>query len=77
MLHFDPSYLPCLGLWLCFGGWPDDSEHRQVAVALEPTVAARGSLEDAVRDGVAVLAPYETHSWRIEFHVAGLDGAIN
>jgi galactose mutarotase-like enzyme len=78
ILHFDPSQLPYLGLWLCYGGWPDGSEQRQVAVALEPAVAARGSLEDAVRDGVAsVLAPHDTHSWRIEFHIAGLDGMLS
>jgi galactose mutarotase-like enzyme len=77
VLHFDPACLPYLGLWLCYGGWPDDSEHRQVAVALEPTVAARGALEDAIRDGVApVLAPEETHSWSIEFHIAGLEETI-
>jgi galactose mutarotase-like enzyme len=78
VLHFDPVCLPYLGLWLCYGGWPEDSEHRQVAVALEPTVAPRGSLEDAVRDGIApTLAPYETRAWSIEFHIAGLAGAIS
>jgi len=78
MVHFDPSQLPYLGLWLCYGGWPDGSEHRQLAVALEPAIAARGSLEDAVRDGVAsVLAPHDTHSWHIEFHIAGLDGILS
>jgi galactose mutarotase-like enzyme len=78
VLHFDPAHLPYVGLWLCYGGWPDNSEHRQFAVALEPAVAARGSLEDAVRDGVApALAPYETHAWTIEFHIAGLAGAIS
>jgi hypothetical protein len=77
-LHFDPVSLPYLGLWLCYGGWPEDSEHRQVAVALEPTVAPRGSLEDAVRDGMApTLAPYETRAWSIEFHIGGLDGPIS
>jgi hypothetical protein len=77
-LHFDPVCLPYLGLWLCYGGWPEDSEHRQVAVALEPTVAPRGSLEDAVRDGIApTLASYETRAWGIEFHIVGLAGAIS
>jgi galactose mutarotase-like enzyme len=78
ILQFDPVCLPYLGLWLCYGGWPDDSEHRQVAVALEPTIAPRGSLEDAVRDGVApTLAPYETRAWSIEFHIAGVAGGIS
>jgi hypothetical protein len=78
VLHFDPVCLPYLGLWLCYGGWPDDSEQRQVAVALEPTVAPRGSLEDAVRDGIApTLSPYEGRAWSIEFHIAGVAGSIS
>jgi galactose mutarotase-like enzyme len=78
MLRFDPAQLPYLGLWLCYGGWPGNSVRRQYAVALEPTVAARGSLENATRDGVApVLDPNQTHSWTIEFLIAGLDEAIS
>jgi galactose mutarotase-like enzyme len=78
MLHFDSAKLPYLGLWLCYGGWPDDSERRQYAVALEPTVAVRGSLENAIRDGIApVLEPDQTHFWTIEFLFAGLDEAIS
>jgi galactose mutarotase-like enzyme len=78
VLHFDPAQLPYLGLWLCYGGWPEDSKRRQYAVALEPTVAARGSLENAIRDGVApLLEPNQTHSWTIEFFFVGLNEAIN
>jgi galactose mutarotase-like enzyme len=78
VLHFDTAQLPYLGLWLCYGGWPDDSGRRQFAIALEPTVAARGSLENAVRDGVApVLEPNQIHSWTIEFLIAGIAEAIS
>jgi hypothetical protein len=78
VLHFDPAQLPYLGLWLCYGGWPDDSERRQFAIALEPTVAARGSLANAVCDGVApVLEPNQTHSWTLEFLIAGIAEAIS
>lgn len=77
VLHFDPVQLPYLCLWFCYGGWPD-SERRQFAIALEPTVAARGSLEDAVCDGVApVLEPNQIHSWTIEFLIAGIAEAIS
>jgi hypothetical protein len=78
MLRFDPAQLPYLGLWLCYGGWPGNSVRCQYAVALEPTVAARGSLENAIRDGAApVLEPNQTHFWTIEFLIAGLDEAIS
>ncbi|NYF88912.1 aldose epimerase [Tunturiibacter empetritectus] len=78
VLHFDHAQLPYLGLWLCYGGWPDDSERRQFAIALEPTVAARGSLENAIRDKVApVLEANQTRSWTIEFLIAGLTEVIS
>jgi hypothetical protein len=71
VFRFDPEKLPCVGLWLCYGGWPNDSLNKQVAVALEPTVAARGSLEDAIRDGLApTLGPEGMQSWSIEIHVS-------
>jgi hypothetical protein len=39
-VSFDTRRLPFLGLWLCYGGWPDDGkEPQQYAVALEPTTS--------------------------------------
>jgi galactose mutarotase-like enzyme len=51
VLRFDTAAIPYLGLWLCYGGWPDDdrSSSLQHAIALEPTTAPYGSLRDAVR----------------------------
>jgi hypothetical protein len=47
-LRFDTAKLPYLGLWLCYGGWPDDEKlSRQYAVAFEPTVAPWGTLSTA------------------------------
>lgn len=57
-LRFDPRQLPYLGLWLCYGGWPQDATlPRQYTVALEPTVAPWGTLSAALKNGQAsVLA---------------------
>jgi galactose mutarotase-like enzyme len=61
-LRFDARLLPYLGLWLCFGGWPEDeSRPRQYAVAFEPTVAPRGTLASALESRQApVLAAHES-----------------
>ena len=43
-IRFDPTLTPYLGLWLCYGGWPEGDGPKQVCVALEPTTAPADSL---------------------------------
>jgi galactose mutarotase-like enzyme len=71
-VRFDPLLLPFLGVWLCYGGWPDDCETpRQYAVALEPTTAAANTLTEAVSGGQArVLHPGHSAYWSIAFEVS-------
>jgi hypothetical protein len=74
LLRFDPKLLPCVGVWICCAGWPEQKTEgqRQMAVALEPTMLGRGSLEDAIREAVAPsLGPAEATSWQIDFHPIG------
>jgi galactose mutarotase-like enzyme len=68
IISFDPSQLPYLGVWLCFGGWPvAGPEAKQVAVALEPTNAPFNTLSEAEHAGLAVrLAPGHAFTWNIE-----------
>ena len=55
---FDVQALPYLGIWLCYGGWPDgDPNHRQYAVALEPTTSPHNTLDLAQRDRTAITLP--------------------
>jgi hypothetical protein len=72
-LRFDPRLLPFLGLWLCFGGWPEDeSLPLQYAVAFEPTVAPRGTLASALVNRQApVLAPHESFDFDIVLEQIG------
>ena len=64
VVSFDTELLPYLGLWLCYGGWPD--EPKQVAVALEPTVAPCGTLAEAEATGMTPhLTPGAQFSWSI------------
>jgi galactose mutarotase-like enzyme len=41
---FDPAATPYLGLWLCYGGWPERPGPKQTCVALEPATAPVDSL---------------------------------
>jgi galactose mutarotase-like enzyme len=71
-VSFDASSLPFLGLWICHGGWPDQSDRpRQYAVALEPTTSACNTLAEAQRQGSAIqLAPAAVFEWQIHFAVS-------
>lgn len=68
---FPVETLPYLGVWLCYGGWPDDTtEHSQYAVALEPTTAPWNTLAQAQTERAATtLIPGGTYEFEITFQV--------
>jgi galactose mutarotase-like enzyme len=68
IVSFDPSRLPYLGVWLCFGGWPiSGAESKQVAIALEPTTAPFNTLSDSEQAGLAVsLDPECSFIWDMQ-----------
>jgi len=43
-MRFDAAEMPYLGLWICYGGWPDRAGTKQNCVAIEPTTAPVDSL---------------------------------
>jgi galactose mutarotase-like enzyme len=43
-IGFNPEATPYLGLWICYGGWPERPGPKQMCVALEPTTAPVDSL---------------------------------
>jgi galactose mutarotase-like enzyme len=67
---FDPVATPYLGLWLCYGGWPDKSGPKQMCVAMEPSTAPVDSLAQT-GDWSRILAPGESYRWpmRIDLEV--------
>ncbi len=73
-LSFDVRTLPYLGIWLCYGGWPEgERDSLQYAVALEPTSSPHNTLCQAQRDGSAVmLEPQESFRFEIQLAVSGL-----
>jgi galactose mutarotase-like enzyme len=59
---FDPIATPYLGLWLCYGGWPERKGPKQMCVAMEPATAPVDSLAQT-GEWSRVLGPGETFSW--------------
>jgi galactose mutarotase-like enzyme len=43
---FDPAKTPYLGIWACYGGWPERPGPKQICAALEPSTAAVDSLAE-------------------------------
>jgi galactose mutarotase-like enzyme len=41
---FDVAATPYLGLWICYGGWPERPGPKQMCVAMEPSTAPVDSL---------------------------------
>jgi galactose mutarotase-like enzyme len=70
-IRYDHAKLPYLGVWLCYGGWPEgDSDYRQYAVALEPTTSSHNTLLEAQTAGEAIqVAPGGEYRFQIAFHV--------
>jgi galactose mutarotase-like enzyme len=66
--HFEPSLTPYLGLWLCYGGWPDGPGARQVCVALEPATAPADSL-GYIGSWSRFLDPGDTFTWPMELAI--------
>ena len=69
-VHFSPKTAPYLGLWICYGGWPENKKYRQNCVALEPCTAPADSLAAAIKNGRGKhLAPGVRDTWQIEMNV--------
>jgi galactose mutarotase-like enzyme len=61
-VSFDTTATPYLGLWICYGGWPERPGLKQICVALEPSTAPVDSL--AINGPWSrTLLPGQSFSW--------------
>jgi galactose mutarotase-like enzyme len=70
--QFDTAATPYLGLWICYGGWPEKPGPKQVCVAMEPSTAPVDSLAVTgpwSRD----LAPGESFSWPMQVEIERIE----
>lgn len=65
---FNSAMTPYLGLWLCYGGWPDRPGPKQNCVALEPATAPVDSLAQSGPWSRA-LEPGHSASWPMSVEV--------
>jgi galactose mutarotase-like enzyme len=68
-VSFDAVATPYLGLWICYGGWPEKDGPKQTCVALEPGTAPVDSLA-VTGPWSLLLEPGESYSWpmRVDIH---------
>ena len=71
VLHFDPKTWPWLGLWLCYGGWPDGAGGKKgYAVGIEPCNLPVDSLADSLKAGAgSYLEGGETRDWKLQISI--------
>lgn len=67
-MRFETSITPWLGLWLCYGGWPERPGTKQVCVAIEPTTASSDSLA-AAGESMRWLHPGASVTWPLELRI--------
>lgn len=70
-VRFDSAATPYLGLWICYGGWPDRPGPRQNCVALEPATAPVDSLAQ-VGPWSRTLDPGQFASWYMAVDIQGI-----
>ena len=71
-VSFDVKATPYLGLWICYGGWPERQGPKQVCVAMEPATAPVDSLA-VTGPWSRTLAPGEWFSWSMEVEIERIE----
>jgi galactose mutarotase-like enzyme len=69
---FDTAATPYLGLWICYGGWPERPGPKQVCVALEPATAPVDSLA-VTGQWSRVLEPGDCFSWSMDVEIERIE----
>ena len=73
---FDPTLTPYLGLWICYGGWPERPGPKQMCVALEPATTPVDSLA-VTGPWSRELLPGESFSWPMKVEIERIERRQN
>jgi galactose mutarotase-like enzyme len=66
--EFETAATPYLGLWLCYGGWPDRPGPKQMCVAIEPATAPVDSVAQT-GPWSRELAARDCCSWHLDVRI--------
>ncbi len=78
LFQFDTAVNPYLGIWLCYGGWPEGSEEKHLTVGLEPCSGRPDSLEEAInRNEYSQIMPNENKEWQLIMNVSNGVPSLN
>ncbi|MEW6507750.1 MAG: DUF5107 domain-containing protein [Bacteroidota bacterium] len=70
MISYDSVEIPYLGIWLCYGGWPEDNSNKHFTISLEPTNSCSNSLAEAIENNkCGIIHPLQKSEWKIEFMI--------
>ncbi len=64
VFNFDTNQISHLGIWLCYGGWPERRGVKDYSIALEPTTANTDCLSEAILKGSSKsIKPGQLNNW--------------
>jgi galactose mutarotase-like enzyme len=69
---FDTVATPYLGLWICYGGWPERPGPKQMCVAMEPATAPVDSLA-VTGPWSRALEPGDCFRWPMEVEIERIE----
>lgn len=68
--EFDAKQVPYLGLWTCYGGWPNDGREKHFTLGLEPATGRPDALHEAISRGECpMVAAGESREWSLRLRV--------
>jgi len=71
LFSFDVNQVPYLGIWLCYGGWPEGDTPDDYTLAVEPCSSRPDSLEKACQWGEQQkISPSTIKCWQLELQVS-------
>lgn len=71
LFSFNTDQVPFLGLWLCYGGWPEETQEKEYTLALEPCSARPDSLSEACKwSDQQQISPLSIKCWEIDISVS-------
>lgn len=70
LFKFNPEEIPFIGLWLCYGGWPVDSQRKHFTIALEPANGKPDSLAKSIeRNECCWIDANSEINWKLEINI--------